>query len=353
MTDASGYAVQSGNDATIRMQAASRQFAFCRIMGLGGHLPDQVLSNSDLAGMFGVTEDWIFSRTGIKERRVLARNEDTSDLGVASARAALAASGVPAAEITHLLLGSCSPDGLVPNTASILEHKLGLSGLMALDFNAGCSGFLYGLYLAAAILRLEPRAKILLVAAEAMSRICDGGDLNVKVLFGDGAGAAVLGGDDSQGIVLADVILSSDGAHGGLLTADGGGSRAGYTSGRDYVGDRYFLRMQGREVYKHAVHRLTEVCCALLDRNGLRAGDVDLFVPHQANRRIIEAVGKRLGLMENKVLFYLEYCGNTSAASIPLSLAHARDMGLLSPGRRILLAGFGAGFTWGAALLHT
>ena len=317
MDDTGCRVVQSMRSTTMYSRGAGRRFASCRILGLGGYLPDRVLSNSELAGKFGVTEDWIHSRTGIKERRILARDEDTSDMGAAAARAALVESGVPAGEITHLLLASCSPDGLVPNTACTLEHKLGLSGLAAFDFNVACSGFLYGLYLAAAILCLEPEAKILLVAAEAMSRICDKGNLDVKALFGDGAGAAVLAGGGSQGIALLDVLLSSDGAHGQLLTADGGGSRARYASALDMVGDGYFLRMQGREVYRHAVCRLTEVCLTLLDRNGLGAGDVDLFVPHQANRRIIEAVGKRLGLAETGVLYHLEHCGNTSPLRSP------------------------------------
>lgn len=340
--------------ATIpRYSKINRRFASCRILGLGGHLPDRIVSNTDLARMFGVTENWIYSRTGIKERHILEPGQDTSDIGVKAAQAALVDSGVCAGEITHLLLGSCSPDGLIPNTATILERKLGLSGLVALDFNVACSGFLYGIYLAAAILCLEPQAKILFVAAEAMSRICEGSDLNVKMLFGDGAGAAVLGGSDSSGISLADILLSSDGTHGELLAANGAGSRAAYKSAEDLVGDRYFLSMNGPGVFRHAVNRMTEVCRAMLDRNGLLAGDVDLFVPHQANRRIIDAVMKHLGMPETRVLLHLEHCGNTSAASIPLALAHAKHAGLLLPGRRVLLASFGAGFTWGAALLNT
>jgi len=324
----------------------------CCIRGMGGYLPDQVLSNGALAQAFGVTEDWIFSRTGIKERRILPAGQNTSDMGLAAALAALAESGVSPGEIPHLLLASCAPDGLVPNTACTLERKLGLSGLMAMDFNVACSGFLYGLYLGEAILRLEPGAKILLVAAEAMSRLCAPGDRNVNVIFGDGAGAAVLAGGASGGLVLADILLSSDGRQADLLTADGGGSRAAYASPESRVGEGYFLRMQGREVFKHAVNRMSEACQALLARNGLSPAEVDLFVPHQANGRIIEAVGERLGFGPDKTVLDLEYCGNTSAASIPLAMAKARQNGRIRPGQRILLTSFGAGFTWGAALLH-
>ncbi len=323
----------------------------CRILGMGGHLPDQVLSNAELARTFGLTPEWIYSRTGIRERRVLPAGQDASDMGLWAARAALAESGALPGSITHLLVASCAPDGLVPNTACTLERKLGLSGLMAMDFNVACSGFLYGLYLGAGILRLEPDARILLVATEAMSRLCAPGDRNVNVIFGDGAGAAVLGAWGG-GIVLTDILLSSDGTHGDLLTADGGGSRAAYASPDSRVGERYFLRMQGREVFKHAVNRMAEACRSLLGRNDLTPESIDVFVPHQANGRIIEAVGERLGLRADRTVLNLEHCGNTSAASIPLAMAEAWRQGRFQPGQRVLLAAFGAGFTWGAALFR-
>ena len=335
----------------------------CVIKGLGGHLPEGVRTNAQLAQTYGVTEDWIYSRTGIRQRRVLPPGQNTSDLAAEAAQAALADSGTDPATLTHLLLASCSPDGLVPNTACTLARKLGLRGLMAMDFNVACSGFVYGLYLAAAIVRLEPGAVVLLVAAEAMTRLCASGDRNVNVIFGDGAGAAVIGsagsGEDcgrgdtgGSGFVVDDVLVSSDGTHGHILTADGGGSRAAYASPDSRVGEAYFLHMQGREVFRHAVAGMTEASLSLLGRNGLTPADVELFVPHQANGRIIEAVGGRLGIAPERTVLALENCGNTSAASIPLALEQARVQGRLSPGRRILLASFGAGFTWGAALLH-
>lgn len=345
---------QAGCPGGVAVAAAGRprrNLGPCRILGLGGHLPDQVRSNAALARAFGVTPEWIASRTGIRERRILPAGQDASDMGLGAARAALADGGVAPGSLSHLLVASCAPDGLVPNTACRLERKLGLSGLMAMDFNVACSGFLYGLYLGAGIVRLEPDARVLLVATEAMSRLCAPGDRDVNVIFGDGAGAVVLGAGEG-GLVLTDILLSSDGTHGDLLTADGGGSRAAYASPDSRVGERYFLRMRGREVFRHAVNRMAEACHGLLGRNGLTPEAVDVFVPHQANGRIIEAVGERLGLPADRTVRNLEHCGNTSAASIPLALAEAWRQGRFRPGQRVLLAAFGAGFTWGAALLR-
>jgi 3-oxoacyl-[acyl-carrier-protein] synthase-3 len=330
------------------------RLARCRILGLGSHVPEDSLSNARLAEEYGLTEDWIESRTGIKNRAILPKGQDTSDMGAAAAARAIAAAGIDPAAITHLLLGSCAPDGLVPNTACTVERKLGLSRLVAFDFNVACSGFLYGLYLSAAILALDPRARILLVCAEAMSRLCSANNRDVRVLFGDGAGAAVLGAGTEldAGLALEDVFVTSDGGPGELLTAHGGGSRSSLQPG-DAVGEDYFLRMQGKEVFRHAVRDMVEAARTLLERNRLRADDVDLFVPHQANGRIIAAVAEQLDFPLDRVLTTLQNTGNTSAASIPIALAEAGRLGLLSPGRRVLMTAFGAGFTWGAALIRT
>jgi len=336
-------------------KAVRAKLARCRILGLGSHIPEENLTNERLAGEYGLTEEWIESRTGIKNRSILPEGQDTSDMGAAAARRAISAAGIDPAEITHLLLGTCSPDGLVPNTACTVERKLGLSRLVAFDFNVACSGFLYGLYLSAAILALEPKAKILLVAAEAMSRLCSANNCNVRVLFGDGAGAAIVGGSSAvpgRGLALEDICITSDGGPGELLTANGGGSRSNFRPG-DVVGEDYFLRMQGKEVFRHAVRDMVEAARTLLERNDLRAGDVDLFVPHQANGRIIAAVAEQLDFPLTRVLTTLDNTGNTSAASIPIALAEAGRRGLLAPGRRVLMTAFGAGFTWGAALIRT
>jgi 3-oxoacyl-[acyl-carrier-protein] synthase-3 len=335
-------------------KAVRAKLARCRILGLGSHIPEDSLTNARLAAEYGLNEEWIESRTGIKRRSILPNGQDTSDMGAAAARRAISDSGIDPAEITHLLLGSCSPDGLVPNTACTIERKLNLSRLVAFDFNVACSGFLYGLYLSAAILALEPRAKILLVAAEAMSRLCSVNNRDVRVLFGDGAGAAVVGSGagTGAGLALEDICVTSDGGPGELLTANGGGSRSSFRPG-DVVGEDYFLCMQGKEVFRHAVRDMVEAARTLLERNDLCVRDVDLFVPHQANGRIIAAVAEQLDFPLTRVMTTLENTGNTSAASIPMALAEAGRRGMLTPGRRILMTAFGAGFTWGAALIRT
>jgi 3-oxoacyl-[acyl-carrier-protein] synthase III len=327
------------------------KMAKCRILGLGAHVPQNFLTNEDLAASYGVTPDWIYSRTGIHKRAILEPGRNTSDMGALAAAQAIKDSGIDPGEITHLLLGSCAPDGLVPNTACNVARKLGLSRLVAFDFNVACSGFLYGMYMAGAILCLEPQSKVLLVTAEAMSRICSPNNLGVRILFGDGAGAAVLARGEGAGIKTEDVWVTSDGGPGELLMADGGGSRAEAKPGQPIPED-YFLRMQGKEVFRHAVRDMAEAARVMLDRNGIGMDDIDLFVPHQANGRIISAVADQLGFPMEKVFSNLHETGNTSGASIPIALAEAQSQGLLRPGSRILLTAFGAGFTWGSALLR-
>jgi len=335
------------------LQGADRRYsALPRIRGIGGYLPETILSNAELAAEFNLTEEWITMRTGIEERRVLAPGENTSDMGLHAAREALENSGIAPREITHLILGSCAPDGLVPNTACSLLRKLGLSRIISMDYNVACSGFLWGLYLSSAILTLEPNAKILLVTAEAMTRMARGSSAGIRILFGDGAGAAVLTAA-GRGFALKDIHISSDGTHGESLTAFGGGSRAGYRSPGDPVGEDYFLKMDGTKVFKHAVTLMTEAIEIILERNNLGIKDIDLFIPHQANKRILECVAEKVNLPPEKLVMTIQKSGNTSAASIPLAMKAAQEQGLLRPGQRILLASFGAGFTWGSALIET
>jgi len=334
------------------LEFRSRYVALPVIRGIGGYLPDTLLTNAELAKQYGLTEEWITSRTGIEERRILAPGENTSDLGVRAARRAIADSGIAPEEITHLILGSCAPDGLVPNTSTIVQRKLGLSRLISLDYNVACSGFLWGLYLSSAILTLEPKSKVLLVTAEGMSRMAKGSGAGVRILFGDGAGSAVIT-SSGEGFSIKDIYISSDGTHGETLTAFGGGSRAGYGSPDDRVGDDYFLKMDGGKVFKHAVLLMTEAVEIITERNGLTLDDFDLFIPHQANMRIIESVAEKVGLPREKLVMTLQKSGNTSAASIPLAIKSAREQGLMKRGQRILLASFGAGFTWGSAIIET
>ena len=327
------------------------------IQGLGTYAPPQRISNVDLMSRVDTNDEWIVTRTGIKARHMLADDENGADAGEKAARIALEEAGVLPEELTHVLVATCSPDYLCPSTACILGGKLGAIGAMSLDFNAACSGFVYGLDLAASILAATPQAKILLVCTEAMTRRMNWQDRTTCILFGDGAGAIVLGATPRpqttllpSSPLLEDVICHADGRQHALLTIGGGTARA-YQPG-DTVGEDFFLQMQGREVFKLAVRNLTAVCHEVLDRNTLSLDDVDLFIPHQANLRIVEAVGDRLALTGDKVFVNLDEYGNTSAASIPLALGDACAQGRIKPGMRVLFSTFGGGFTWGAALFR-
>lgn len=327
--------------------------ATCHLRGFGAYAPERILTNKDLESIVETTDEWITTRTGIRQRHVASEGENASDVATAAARAALADAGLDPSELTHIFVATCTPDYLSPNTACLVESKLGLAGLMALDFNAACSGFVYGLSLARGIVAAQPTAKVLLVATEALSRRVNWQDRTTCVLFGDGAGATVITADspaNANGAVLEDVIGTSDGNLGTLLTI-GGGTATPYKLG-DTVGPEYFVQMQGRDVFKHAVRSMATVCEDILARNSLSIADVDLVIPHQANQRIVDAVADRLAITPAKVFMNLQDYGNTSAASIPLALADARAQGAIRPGMRVLLTTFGGGFTWGAALLR-
>jgi 3-oxoacyl-[acyl-carrier-protein] synthase-3 len=321
------------------------------LAALRTHAPDTVVTNGDLEKLTDTEDAWIVSRTGIRERRKLADGENASDMGLIVARRSLEDAGMKARELTHIITATCTQDDLSPSVACILAGRLDAGPVMAFDFGAACSGFLYGLSLARSFLAENREAKILFVCTEALTRRVNWADRSTSVLFGDGAAAcvcsrAVRGGD----AVVEDVLCQSDGGLNDLI-AIGGGTACRYDLGQP-VGPEFFLRMNGRETYRHAVRRMTEVCKAILARNGLAMRDVNLFVPHQANIRIIEAVGSRLGVEERRVFTNVARYGNTSSASIPLALAQARAEGRVRPGDRVLVTAFGAGLTWGAALLR-
>lgn len=324
----------------------------CLLRGFGAYTPERILTNADLESMVETTDEWITTRTGIRQRHVVAPGQAASDLAVEAARAALVDAGLEATDLTHILVATCTPDASCPNTACIVACKLGISGVMALDCNAACSGFLYGLSLAQGLVAAQPGARVLLIASEALSLRCNWKDRTTCVLFGDGAGATIVTRDarNEGDAVLEDLIVTSDGSLGNLLTI-GGGTAHPYKIG-DPITEEYFVSMQGRDVFKHAVRSMANVSKALLERNGLTMDDVDLVIPHQANLRIIEAVGDRLGVAAEKVFVDVQDFGNTSAASIPIALADARAKGRIAPGMRVLLTTFGGGFTWGAALLR-
>ncbi len=328
------------------------------IGGFGAYAPPTVVTNADLAKRVDTSDEWIVSRTGISERRVAEPGLAGSDLALEAAKAALARSGRAVEEITHIIYCGCTPDAVCPSAACSLGNKLGAPHVAGFDLNAACSSYVYGLTVARGIVLADPSACILLAAAEVLSHRCNWEDRSTCVLFGDGAGACLVCGKDVRPAAahavpdaeLIDVRISGDASLGKLLEI-GGGSSHPYTLGQP-VGEEYFIRMQGREVFKHAVRSMGAICREILEANNLSVRDIDVLVPHQANSRIIEAVGDRLEVPADKVFVNVQKYGNTSAASIPLALGEALDAGVIKPGMTVLLTTFGGGFTWGAALLR-
>lgn len=330
------------------------------ISGFGFAVPPAILSNEEIAARADITDEWIVTRTGIRNRHILADGERGTDLALAASRQALRQAGREKEDITHILYATCTPDACCPSAACTLAGKLDLPGRMAVDVNAACAGFVNGLELADGLTARSPSACVLLVASESLSHRCNWEDRTTAVLFGDGAGAVIVSGEAApapktvpsapQGRI-EDVLLASDGGKGDLLLISGGFSAHPYKLG-DTVGPEYFIRMNGGLVFKHAVRSMSACCREVLERNGLGPADIDLFIPHQANSRIIEAVGERLEMPAEKVFLNVQNYGNTSAASIPIAMAEAIQEGALRPGMRVLVATFGGGLTWGAALLH-
>jgi 3-oxoacyl-[acyl-carrier-protein] synthase III len=324
---------------------AHRSTAPVRIAGLGSHLPARVVTNDELARTLDTSDEWIRTRTGIGQRHVVAPGEATSDLAAAAGKAALADAGLGIEDVATVLVATTTPDHTVPGTAPIVAAQLG-TNVAAFDLNAACSGFLYGLQVGAAL--ATSTGPVLLIGAETLTRIVDPADRNVAVLFGDGAGAVVLVPDEHA--TIGPFELGADGADPSMLWTEAGGVRIPVD--QTTVADgRHHLTMRGGDVYRHAVARMTAASATVLDRAGQTVDDVDLFVGHQANIRILDAVRQRLGVPVDRTHVTVDQHGNTSAASVPLALADARDRGRLRPGDQVLLAAFGAGLTWGACLL--
>ena len=318
------------------------------VLGCGGYLPERIVSNAELAERLDTSDEWIVQRTGIRQRHVAAPGELTSDLAVRAAERALVAAGRDAAEIDLVVVATATPDHTFPATAVKVAARLGVrSGHPAFDVQAVCTGFVYALACADNFLRLGQAKRALVIGAETFSRILDWQDRGTCVLFGDGAGAVVLEARESHGGAGERGILSThlhaDGSGYELLYVDGGPSSTG-TSG--------FLRMEGREIFRHAVVRLAEVVDEALSANGLAPSSLDWLVPHQANRRIIDAMARKLGLDAARVVVTIDRHANTSAASVPLALAEAAADGRLRPGQLVLLEAMGGGLTWGAALVR-
>lgn len=314
-----------------------------RIIGVGAYLPGRVVTNHDLSKIVDTSDEWIVQRTGIHERRFVEDGETTSDMALAAARAALAHAGVPAGEVDLIILATTTPDQTFPATAVKVQAALGLTRGCAFDIQAVCSGFIYALSVADAMMRNGAARTALVIGAEAFSRLLDFEDRATCVLFGDGAGAAVLRADESGKAGILSTHLHSDGRHADMLYVDGGPSSTG-TVGH--------VRMNGREVFKHAVVNLAQVVDEALAANGLTYGDIDWLVPHQANRRIIDATAKKLGLPPERVVLTVDHHANTSAASVPLALTEAVSQGRIAEGDLVLLEAMGGGFTWGAALVR-
>lgn len=317
------------------------------VLGCGAYLPERVVTNDELSQMVDTSDEWIRQRTGIVERRVAGKGELTSDLGLKAAEAALANAGVEADELDLLICATATPDETFPATATKIQARLGMTRGAAFDVQAVCSGFVYGLSVADNFLRLGQARTALVIGAETFSRILDWQDRSTCVLFGDGAGAVVLRGVQANGAAADRGILSthlySDGRYHDALYVDGGPSATG-TAGH--------VRMDGKEVFRHAVANMAEAIGAALDANGLTPGDVDWLVPHQANRRIIDAIARRLNLPAERVVITVDRHANTSAASIPLALCEAVGDSRIQPGDLVMMEAMGGGFTWGSALVR-
>jgi 3-oxoacyl-[acyl-carrier-protein] synthase-3 len=313
-----------------------------RIAGTGSYLPAQILTNDDLARRIDTSDAWIHARTGIRERRIAAPAEKTSDLAEHAGRAALAAAGIPAADVDLVIVATTTPDMIFPSTACILQAKLGVRGGPAFDIQAVCSGFVYALAVADRMIAAGMARNALVVGAEIYSRILDWSDRGTCVLFGDGAGAVVLVPSRVPGIHSAH--LHADGHYRDILCVPGS------LNGGEVTGSP-FVRMDGPAVFKFAVNVMTQVGNEALAANGVDAGAVDWLIPHQANIRIIDATAKRLGVPPERVIVTVERHANTSAASVPLALDEAARDGRIAAGHRLLLIGVGGGFTWGAVYL--
>ncbi len=321
-----------------------------KIVGLGMYAPPGTFTNKDLEKLVDTSDEWITTRTGIKERRIAPKGSANSDQCLEASRKALAEAGVDPADLDILVVGTITPDMPFPATACFLQMKLGANKAFALDVSAACSGFLYALSVADALIRSGRGKKALVLGSEILSTMTDYTDRATCILFGDGAGAVVLTECENGDGVLS-CHLHSDGSLWELIHCPGGGTVMPFGPDFDMV-HAHAIHMSGNETFKHAVTKMADVCLEALERNGKTVADVDLLIPHQANLRIISSVGKRLGIPESKVFVNLERYGNTSAASIPIAMAEAREQGRLAPGSLVLLVAFGGGLTWGSALIR-
>ncbi len=321
------------------------------IHGLGYAVPQRLVTNKDLEALVDTTDEWIRTRTGIRQRYVI-EHETASELATLAAGKALVQCGMGAADVTTIIASGCTPDAMIPSTASQIQNKIGAPGVLAFDMNGACSGFLYSLHMARSLVMADPDAVVLVCAVELLSTRTNWEDRSTCVLFGDGAGAAVISGKKREnGIAIGPWHASCDGSYGHLLTIGAGGMKMNEAG--THVDQNCFVAMKGQEVFKLAVRSMSASCKTLLDRNNLTIDDIDLLIPHQANARILEAVANRLKISPEKVFSNVERFANTSAASIAIAMAEAREKNVLKPHQKILLTAFGGGFSWGSMLLDS
>jgi 3-oxoacyl-[acyl-carrier-protein] synthase-3 len=320
-----------------------------KITGTGSFAPARVLTNYELEKMVETSDEWITTRTGIKERRISEDGTGPSDLSLEASRIALDEAGLEPSQIDLILLGTVTPDYLLPSTACVLQDKLGAKNAAVLDIVAACSGFIYGLSIASAFIAIGQYKNVLVIGVETLSKIVNWEDRNTCVLFGDGAGAAVVSATTEDKGILG-TFLSGDGSLANLLHIPIGGAKVPLTE--ENIGERrHFIHMQGNEVFKSAVRAMESSAKRIIQEVGLTSEEIDLLIPHQANIRIIEALAKRLKVPMEKVYVNIDRYGNTSAASVPIALDEARKRGRIKEGSKTVLVAFGAGFTWGSAVI--
>lgn len=320
--------------------------SFAVFKSIGAYVPEKILSNVELETMVDTTDEWILKRTGIKERRIAADGELTSDLALKASQKAIERAGIVKEDIDLIVFATISPDFLcMPSTACILADKLGMKDIAAFDISAACSGFIYALSVAKAYIESGMKKTVLVVGAETLSRIVDYTDRSTCILFGDGAGAAIITASDSKENAILDIHTSADGGYWDFLITP-------FTSNKDGGITSSFIQMKGNETFKLAVKTLSSDCVNILADNGLDSSKLDHFIPHQANYRIIKAVGDSVGLPDEKVVLTVEKYGNTSAASIPMAINDMYEAGKLKNGELMLLDAFGGGLTWGSCLAY-
>lgn len=318
------------------------------VAGLGASLPEKVLTNQDLEKMVDTSDEWITTRTGIKTRRIAREDEPSSKFAIEAARMAIEDAGMKPTDIDVVIVATVTPDMMFPSTGCIVSSTLGMGEIPAFDISAACSGFLYAMNIADSFIRSGKFNTALIIGVETLSKITDWEDRNTCVLFGDGAGAAVLTRSEEEGIL--GIEIRSDGSKGNLLYMPAGGSRM--PASIETVKKRlHFIKMNGREVFKHAVTKMPAISKEVLDKAGISVDEVSLFIPHQANQRITVSTGERLGIDPSRVYSNIERYGNTSAASIPIAWWEAYSKGMIKENDIILLAAFGGGFTWAAAVI--